>query len=326
MKGLTVFHSAYCKEYRNIIKLLYSTNIKHLYDVPFFPVRLFKKMELRSIDKENIFKIIESSGTTSQKVSRIFLDKDTSSNQTRALVSIMRSFIGKHRCPMIVVDSSTTLSNRNMYSARSAAIMGFSIMGSKMIFALNEEMVLNRTIISDIEKIKNQNFFIFGFTSIIWEHLVMSTNFVDLNLSNAVLIHGGGWKKLNDISVNNAEFRKELTDRYKINKIYDYYGMAEQTGSIFMECEMGHLHSSIFSDVLIRNPVDFKICKKGEEGIIQVLSVLPMSYPGHSLLTEDKGVLLGEDDCSCGRLGKYFQVNGRIELAEIRGCSDVSNS
>ena len=48
-----------------------------------------------------------------------------------------------------------------------------------------------------------------------------------------------------------------------------------------------------------------------------------MSYPGHSLLTEDEGVLLGEDDCKCGRLGKYFLVLGRVKNAEIRGCSDA---
>jgi len=54
-----------------------------------------------------------------------------------------------------------------------------------------------------------------------------------------------------------------------------------------------------------------------------VVSVLPFSYPGHSLLTEDEGTLLGEDDCTCGRLGKYFRIVGRLKNAEIRGCSDT---
>ena len=65
------------------------------------------------------------------------------------------------------------------------------------------------------------------------------------------------------------------------------------------------------------------MCSVGEQGIVQVLSPLPGSYPGHSLLTEDTGVLLGEDDCPCGRLGKYFSIIGRIPRAEIRGCSDT---
>ena len=62
----------------------------------------------------------------------------------------------------------------------------------------------------------------------------------------------------------------------------------------------------------------------GEQGIIQTLSVLPTGVSqAHSLLTEDEGILLGEDDCTCGRLGKYFKIVGRIKNAEIRGCSDT---
>jgi hypothetical protein len=34
-------------------------------------------------------------------------------------------------------------------------------------------------------------------------------------------------------------------------------------------------------------------------------------------------VLLGEDDCPCGRHGRYFQVSGRQQGAEVRGCSDT---
>ena len=90
-----------------------------------------------------------------------------------------------------------------------------------------------------------------------------------------------------------------------------------------MECECGHLHASVFSDVITRRASDFSVCDKGEKGLIEVVSVLPHSYPGHALLTEDEGIILGEDDCPCGRKGKYFSVIGRIKNAEIRGCSDT---
>ena len=96
----------------------------------------------------------------------------------------------------------------------------------------------------------------------------------------------------------------------------------EQTGTVYMECE-GHLHTSIFSDVIIRNPKDFEEMEHGMEGLIEVVSVLPKSYPGHALLTEDLGTILGEDDCACGRKGKYFSISGRVQNAEVRGCSDV---
>jgi hypothetical protein len=99
--------------------------------------------------------------------------------------------------------------------------------------------------------------------------------------------------------------------------------MVEQTGTIYMECRCGHLHTSAFSDVLIRRPKDFSLADVGEKGLIEVVSVLPSSYPGHVLLTEDEGMILGEDDCPCGLKGKYFKIEGRIKNAEIRGCSDT---
>jgi phenylacetate-coenzyme A ligase PaaK-like adenylate-forming protein len=295
-------------------------------DLPYLPVRLFKTNELYSTPKENIIKTMTSSGTSGQAVSKIFLDKETSINQTKALTRIVSSFLGSTRSPMLIIDSETVLKNRNLFSARGAGILGFSMFGTKRIYVLNEKMKLDiDSVINFIKRNQGKRIFIFGFTFMVYQHFVkelMETG-VELDLSNAVLIHGGGWKKLINESVSSEEFRKLLDQLCGIKSVHDYYGMVEQTGSIYMECEHGHLHSPVFSDIIIRNPHDFSISNVGEQGIIQTLSVLPLSYPGHSLLTEDEGVLLGEDDCQCGRLGKYFLISGRIKNAEIRGCSDT---
>ncbi|MBR5626924.1 MAG: hypothetical protein IKW74_04810, partial [Thermoguttaceae bacterium] len=96
-----------------------------------------------------------------------------------------------------------------------------------------------------------------------------------------------------------------------------------QTGSIFVECEYGRIHASCFSDVIIRRPSDFSVADIGERGLVQLVSLLPTSYPGHSILTEDEGEITGIDDCPCGRLGKTFKIHGRIKNAEVRGCSDT---
>ena len=98
--------------------------------------------------------------------------------------------------------------------------------------------------------------------------------------------------------------------------------MIEQTGSIFLECENGYFHSSIFSEIFTRDE-NLKICKIKKPGLILVLSLLPLSYPGHNILTEDIGTIFGEDDCKCGRSGKYLLDHGRAPGTETRGCSDV---
>jgi phenylacetate-coenzyme A ligase PaaK-like adenylate-forming protein len=125
------------------------------------------------------------------------------------------------------------------------------------------------------------------------------------------------------LNINNEEFRSEIFEITGITNVVNYYGMVEQTGSIFIECESGFLHSSNYSEIIVRDKRNLLPIENGIEGVIQLISVLPMSYPGHSILTEDIGIVVGDDDCKCNRPGRYFKVLGRIKDAEVRGCSDT---
>lgn len=331
LKELTEKHRQQCDEYAGMLNVVgYNEKEAASYkDIPFLPVRLFKELELRSVPKEEVVKTMTSSGTTGQAVSKIYLDKATSANQQKTMVKIVSDFTGSSRMPMIIVDCPSVVKNRMMFSARGAGILGFSMFGAKKMYALNDDMELNIEELKEfLEKYKGQRIFLFGFTFMVWQHFYkelvrLKEQGIEFDLSNGVLIHGGGWKKLISEAVSREEFKKRLTDVCGLAHVHDYYGMVEQTGCIYMECEHGHLHASIFSDVIIRNPLDFSECSIGEKGIIQVVSTIPESYPGHSLLTEDEGILLGEDDCPCGRKGKYFKIIGRLKNAEIRGCSDT---
>lgn len=328
LAALTLQHYENCTEYKKILDAssFDVTNISDYSQIPFLPVRLFKDYELKSVTAESVVKTLTSSGTTGQRVSKIFLDKNTSSIQSKVLTKIVSSFIGKQRVPMLILDSSAVIKNRAMFSARGAGILGFSMFGSDRLYALDDEMNLNVVAIkSFLDKHQNETIFLFGFTFMIWQHFYkeLKKAGVKFDLSKGILIHGGGWKKLVNEAVNPEIFKSALHEVCGINHVYDYYGMVEQTGTIYVECGCGHLHSSIFSDIICRDPKDFSECSFGKEGLIEVVSVLPESYPGHVLLTEDVGVVLGEDDCPCGRKGKYFKINGRIKNAEIRGCSDT---
>ena len=99
--------------------------------------------------------------------------------------------------------------------------------------------------------------------------------------------------------------------------------MVEQTGSLFVECSHGNMHPTKYSEVLIRDPFTFEPLPPLQKGLIQVTSLLPTSYPGHSLLTEDIGMIVANDSCPCGLVGKHFRVIGRAPKAEVRGCSDT---
>lgn len=326
--ALTRRHYEYCLPYKKMLdSIQYDVSrMKHYAALPFLPVRLFKMFDLLSVPREKIVKTMTSSGTSGQAVSKIYLDRGTSAGQTKALTKIVSSFTGKQRTPMIIIDAENVVKDRNLFSARGAGILGFSVFGTKRIFALNERMELDTDLLMKfVGEHKTEPLFLFGFTFMVYRHFYQELlkKKIKPDLSNAVMIHGGGWKKLVSEAVTSEIFKKQLHDVCRITRVHDYYGMVEQTGTIYMECEHGHLHAPVFSDVIIRRPVDFSVAEQGEKGIIQVLSILPESYPGHSLLTEDEGILLGEDDCPCGRYGKYFKITGRLKNAEIRGCSDT---
>jgi phenylacetate-coenzyme A ligase PaaK-like adenylate-forming protein len=113
LSNLTKYHYENNYEYKKILnaeRFIPDQNYSYL-KIPFIPVRLFKIFDLYSIEKSAIIKTITSSGTTGSTVSKIFLDKITSSNQTKALTKIVSSFIGKQRIPMLIIDSESTVSN-----------------------------------------------------------------------------------------------------------------------------------------------------------------------------------------------------------------------
>jgi len=326
---LTWKHAEGCAPYARILRARgYRRDQRFaLEQVPFIPVRLFKEHELISVPPDQVYKVLTSSGTTSQSVSRIALDRDTSAAQTRALVLILQSFIGKTRRPMLIIDHPGVIGNRASFSARGAGIVGLSSFGRDHVYALKDEDMAPDVdaIRAFVERHHGKPVLLFGFTFMVWKYFYQALkDRPDVPaFGEAILIHSGGWKKLAEEAVDNTRFKEALRARFNIGAIHDFYGMVEQVGSIFMECEHGALHAPAFADVLVRDARDWSALPAGKTGLIQVLSVLPSSYPGHSLLTEDLGEWTGQDDCPCGRLGRTFRVFGRVAQAELRGCSDT---
>lgn len=326
LRALTDHHRLWCPAYRRVTDLLGGITFAAIEEAPFLPARLFSERLLTSVPAVQIVKTVTSSGTSSQTPARIPLDRTAALNQTKALSRIVSHFTGPKRLPTLVIDSAATVLGHQERSARAAGIIGFASLGRQAVYALDSAMTLDADAVEAfLARFGDAPFLVFGFTSIIWERFYkpLAESKRTFDMSRGILFHGGGWKKLAAQSVCASDYKNALQAVGQFGAIHDYYGMAEQTGSIFVECEQGRLHAPIFSDVLIRRFDDFSVASFGERGLVQLLSLLPTSYPGHSILTEDEGEILGEDDCPCGRLGKTLRVYGRIQNAETRGCSDT---
>ncbi len=305
--------------------------IHKLEDIPYIPVQMFKLFDLRTCPEQEIVKVLHSSGTTGGTPSTIPLDKATTLNQIKALKSILSEYLGKNRKIFLVIDHEGINSPKLAFSARTAGVRGLSIYAKKTFFLLKEEegkLILNMSVIQDIvENYSNEEVYAFGFTYIIWTvfYEQLKNEGIRFSFENLTLFHGGGWKKMQDLAVSKETFSETIAEVFGTTskRILDFYGMAEQTGIIFVDCEYGNKHVPCFSQVIIRDPFTLEPCDIGKTGLIEVMSILADSYYDQAILTEDLGVQVGVDDCPCGRKGRYFRFVSRVEKAELRGCGDT---
>ncbi|MEU4694431.1 acyl-protein synthetase [Actinoplanes sp. NPDC023714] len=324
LSSLTEHHRAHCEPYDRILAASGFASASSVAGLPYLPVRLFKNLELKSIPDDEVFKVLTSSGTTGE-VSRIYLDKAAAAEQQRRLAATVQTVLGPKRLPMLLVDTKAMLKDRRSFSARGAGVLGMSTFGRDHVWALDNDGVVDLEAIRGfLAKHGDQPFLIFGFTFLVWLHLYEVALEHGLDLGNGILIHSGGWKKLVDQAVSPDEFRKRLAG-VGLTNVHNYYGMVEQIGTIFLEGPSGgSLYCPDFADVVVRDPETWAELPPGEPGLLEVVSTLPTSYPGHVLLTEDLGVVHGVDDGDWP--GKRFSVLGRLPRAEARGCSDTYRS
>lgn len=307
--------------------------IFNLEDIPAIPVQMFKYFDFSVCPKEDIAMVLQSSGTTSSIKSRVPLNKMTMVNQTKALNATLSDYLGQDRKIFLVIDHEGINNPSKEISARTAGVRGLSAFSKKIFYLLKEDggrLVLNLPAIKEVaEKFLNEEVYIFGFTYIIWsiflKQLKECPDSAKFNFKNVKIFHSGGWKKLEEEKISKEEFSEKIAEIFNTDKknVHDFYGMAEQTGIIFIDCEYGAKHVPNFSQVIVRDIKTQKPCQINQVGLIEVMSALSDSYYGQAVLTEDKGYLSGIDNCPCGRKGRYFNFETRLQKAELRGCGNT---
>ncbi len=304
-------------------------------DLPFLPVGILKaNPPLSFVSLNEVKRTLTSSATTSQSPSRVVLDAPTARRMTKGIVTIVRDFIGPARRPYLVVDTPDFMGGGNALGARGAAIQGLHPFASETTYCLNlndqGDLTLDRDGLREFARNQqNAEVLVYGFTFILWKHLVqpLLAEGVCLNLPKARILHSGGWKRLQDQAIEKTLFDEQLARVIGCSpeRVIDFYGMVESVGVIFPDCSEGNKHGPAFGDVIVRNPLTLEPVSAGEHGIVQVCSVLPTSFPGNLLLTEDMAQVIAYDGCPCGRRGISFQFAGRIPKAEVRGCGNIES-
>jgi len=325
-------------KYRNYVENwpVHPRSANRISDLPYLPVGLFKtEPPLSLVEPAEIRRVLTSSSTTGQMPSRIALDSPTARRMTKGVVTIAQDFIGSNRRPYLIADVPESTKGGPQLGARGAAIQGLQPFASAITYCLDldrdEGLLLNRGRLDDFaESHGSSSVLVYGFTYILWKHLVkpLAAQNINLNMSGAYILHSGGWKLLQDESVDKELFNDTVARVFgcSADRVIDFYGMVENVGVIYPDCPDGNKHVPAFAEVIVRNPLTLEPVAEGEQGIVQVCSVLPTSFPGNLLLTEDVAGIVSYDRCRCGRRGTCFRFAGRVAKAELRGCGNIERS
>lgn len=327
-------HIKNCKNYRIWYKknnLIDPNKIKDYSEIPFIPSAVFKYAELKSVNDDS--KTISSSGSSGQNKSAIILDKTTSNLQKICLSKILANTIGKDRKIFFIADVEPKENfSQNSISARYAGMSGYLLAATERnyLFKLNEnnEFIINTKALDKLNKtLEKKPIIIIGYTYMIYDHFIKNKKIILKNLKinkETKLIHFGGWKKLHNNRVSKEEFniKAQLKLKIDVNNIFDVYGFSEQLGTIYVSEGIGGCKVSDYSHILIRDPKTLKVLKDGQVGFMQFLSILPLSYPGFSILNDDMGFV--SKRIIKNNIEKIeFKVHSRLDKLEARGCGDT---
>jgi hypothetical protein len=305
-------------------------------DLPFVPAQYFKEAgeELASVPQTERYRTLSSSAT-SGRASTVVLDQETARRQGRAVVTSLSHFIGTGRRTMLVCDVRPGRQAAGELTARAAAMLGFMAFASKHEYLLRSDdgvtMKVDDAALAALHQAISEAgrpVTVIGFTFLLYTALLEPLERAGRRYPlppGSTIVHIGGWKKLEDRKVDRARLAAAAEAVFGVaaDHIVDTYGFTEQMGTVHPECSAGRKHAPAYADVLVRDPLSLRCLPDGEAGVGQFLSLVPSSYPGFSVLTDDIVKVLGRDICPCGRRGTTFEVVGRHKSAEIRGCGDV---
>jgi Acyl-protein synthetase, LuxE len=302
-------------------------------DLPYLPVGAFKaNPPLALVDRVDIVHTLASSATTGQTPSQVALDTPTSRRMVKGVVAIASDFIGHKRRPYLVIDTAATLAGQGTVGARAAAIQGLRPFATEMVCCLEgdggSQLRINEERLTDFAaKWRDQEVLAYGFTYVIWQHFVapLRARGLDLRMPKVRVLHSGGWKRLQDQAVTRGAFAVGVAEVFgcAADRVLDFYGMVENVGIIYPDCEHGHKHVPAFGEVVVRDPLTLQPVREGQQGLVQVCSALPTSFPGFLVLTDDIAEVISYDGCACGRRGISFRFVKRVPQAEVRGCGNI---
>lgn len=279
-------------------------NVNELAKIPFLPIEMFKNHQIlnKNISTELYF---QSSGTTQMNLSKHFI-----ADQNIYQESIYKSFdqfIGKPEdfiflglLPSYLEKQNSSLIYMVDYLMKKSGKIenGYFLYNHEDLFKL-------------LNDLKDKKVILFGVSFALLDFLDYSnTNSQTFKPSDTLTVIETGGMKGRKEEMTKDELLKILQEGFKTDKIYSEYSMTELLSQAYSLGENIYQCPN-WMRILVRNAEDpFNYEKEGRTGAINIIDLANI-HSCSFIATQDLGKIMGDK----------FQVLGRIDHSDIRGCS-----
>ena len=293
------FQSENCNVYKQFLSYLDVKKPTSIEEIPFLPISFFKSHKVITGDNyhQNVFK---SSGTSKQKRSQHFI-KDIQLYK-HAFLNSYQQFIGNPEDQIILAllpnyieqgESSLVFMTNELINKTKNSLSGFILNDTKRILEAYSTSIKQK-----------KKLVLFGVS-----YALMDIAKEKINLEKAIVIETGGMKGRRK-EITKEELHQKLTLGLNQKDIFSEYGMTELLSQAYSRGGQTFQNPS-WMKIIIRDLNDpFKHLKKNRIGGINIIDLANLNSCAF-IATEDLGK----------KAENGFQVTGRIERSEQRGCN-----
>ncbi|MFG2196016.1 acyl-protein synthase [Streptomyces sp. NPDC048639] len=299
---------------------------------PLVHANFFKRHELLSIPREDVFLHLTSSGTTGQK-SQMFFDEWTIRAAQRMVARIFDHYgwitpdqpvnyllYSYEPAPSLQLGTSFTDNYLCDFAPARDTTHALRHTGTGHEFDV-------RGCIHALQRYAEEGLpvRILGFPAFLHFTLerMRSLGVPPVQLPpGSLVVLGGGWKGHADRQIGKDVFYSEVGEQLGIppERIRDTFGSVEHCVP-YVECEQHRLHVPVWSRAAVRDTATLEPLPHGEIGYLHLVSPYITSVPAQSVLMGDLASLHPGEECGCGRPTPWFTVHGRAGVSRNRSCA-----
>lgn len=288
-----------CQVYHDFVKTLNRPKPTSIFEIPFIPISFFKSHQIVTKNLPIQFEF-HSSGTTGTIKSKHFVQVPEIYN--RSFEAIYKQFIGNPTDQVILAllpnyieqgHSSLVYMVEHLIQLSNHPQSGFYLNNYSELIAHYQQAIQS-----------GKQVVIFGVAYALLDLAEQKTDF-----SAAIIIETGGMKGRRK-ELTKEELHEALKEGLNCTSISSEYGMTELFSQSYSR-ENGIFDLPPWMQILIREMNDpFHFVAEGKTGGINVIDLANL-YSCSFIETQDLGK----------KLGSSFQLLGRFDLADIRGCN-----